>query len=985
MLNKRRFIFPVVLMMIAAFFAVSIYGCGGSSSSSDSGNPVPEEKSATRPETIINLDSVSSVIGMDADNNGKPDFLDFSGVSQIHVKNSVSNSSFRASTAPSILAAAEMNVNVPSMMWLNRLRSESEGGNTFLVPLVGGQEYTFELSINLTEDLGGVLPNISFYDPSNSLLSLDVAEEMQNVTTVAYPKECPSIICYTIKPEVSGNYIVKVTNGEPYSGAYLTDNNEIAHFTPEYQPGSVLFIYKERRNEKGETGYYTNFKFQDENGNKTESVSIENIIQLRKLFCEANPTYFEKVYGQDMPDDEEGDDNISYQILGNDENSYYAHFLARVLSEIGVVDVILDPYEYMSDAELDAICSDDNYKIPESTISRKIVSSGSAISTSALADEPAAIESEITGIPYESRYQIGRGSMAYTFLDPPGGVRINIKDAYKKYCEQMDTVSGDKHPKDSDTNASNPVATDFYAKFVNTASQSESLTKTSANVSLATSALGISAGTGSTSNFKFGLTSTTLVIHYEETEIDYRELSTEELHNAWTKSDFLNMVREDYPDKPGGNFLEEFRNDFGDYYVSGYQYGACFDAYIAITTQTSEQLKEVESKLSANLSLSSVSASADVSNKTKDTLKENKATVNIRVVTSGMGHAQPTELKLTNSSKDIAAMDDVFDQLLKFRSKLGANVKRSQYAPVRVKMTRWRSDPRVARIMRKKGDRSGKIPLTIGQAETISAFNTDLRDLRAYRNVVMDNSAINGTYTSPIEEKFNGIITRVTAAGDRLYNKDYKASFDQTVKEVDELSKKFKALGDRYTFYTKLVIAQKQEKETYDRLKTAADGAGEGTATAYANVRKMPFGVDHGGSSGYDKYGVSEYVTADINAGKKDYKAVHVSRPSSSAWRIEWTHHDTQTDQYLVNEKPAKLTASTTDNATAVFCWVRVRSSNADSKDDRARELVNGSPAVGTNEINFYFKSGYSSSIDWEIEGKAMRMRVEDYPFVGLQ
>lgn len=99
-----------------------------------------------------------------------------------------------------------------------------------------------------------------------------------------------------------------------------------------------------------------------------------------------------------MPDDEEGDDNISYQILGNDENSYYAHFLARVLSEIGVVDVILDPYEYMSDAELDAICSDDNYKIPEATISRKIVSSGSAISTSALADEPAATESDITGI-----------------------------------------------------------------------------------------------------------------------------------------------------------------------------------------------------------------------------------------------------------------------------------------------------------------------------------------------------------------------------------------------------------------------------------------------------------------------------------------------------------------------------------------------------------------------------------------------------------
>ncbi len=345
---------------------------------------------------------------------------------------------------------------------------------------------------------------------------------------------------------------------------------------------------------------------------------------------------------------------------------------------------------------------------------------------------------------------------------------------------------------------------------------------------------------------------------------------------------------------------------------------------------------------------------------------------------------KPVTLPVSN---DINAMDNVFSELLKFRNALGTSANRAGYAPIRVKMTRWRSNPKVARRMRRKGDKTGYIPLTIGQTIKISGFNTQLTTLRAYRNVVMDNSAIDGNATEPLEKEFNEVITMISGAGDRFYNVDNQASFDKTVTQVDSLTQKFKALADRYTFYTKLVIAQKQEKETYDLLKKMADAAGEGSKTAYDNVRKMPFGEEHGGSSGYKEYGVSEYVGADIDKGKKDYKAVHIARPNSSAWRIEWTHHDQQADSVLTDagyNQPAKLTASTTDNSKAVFCYVKARSSNADSKDDRARWLVDGSPAVGTGTVNFYFKSGYSSSIDWEIEGQSMSMTRENYPFAGL-
>ena len=75
--------------------------------------------------------------------------------------------------------------------------------------------------------------------------------------------------------------------------------------------------------------------------------------------------------------------------------------------------------------------------------------------------------------------------------------------------------------------------TDSYARFVSTNTQSEALIKATTNLSLSTSAIGVSLGSGSTDNFKFGLTSTNFVIHYEIVENGYRTLGYNALNNAW--------------------------------------------------------------------------------------------------------------------------------------------------------------------------------------------------------------------------------------------------------------------------------------------------------------------------------------------------------------------------------------------------------------------------------------------------------------------
>ncbi len=95
-----------------------------------------------------------------------------------------------------------------------RTQDETKTANIFSVNLTGGQEYTFEFSRNLTESLGGVLLVVKIYAPVNASLTEDVAEPMDFVKVAAYPEERPSILCYTVKPEKSGTYIVTVYDGE---------------------------------------------------------------------------------------------------------------------------------------------------------------------------------------------------------------------------------------------------------------------------------------------------------------------------------------------------------------------------------------------------------------------------------------------------------------------------------------------------------------------------------------------------------------------------------------------------------------------------------------------------------------------------------------------------------------------------------------------------------------------------------------------------
>ena len=1005
--NKHFFHINVIaiLAVVALFCAIS-GGCGGNPSNlgfnnnnnnnNDEGSIDYPQVSVNCPETVFSISDLSLLLTMDIDDNNIPDFLDFEGIPQFHIDNSSSDTASEIFDVEALLDAAERNVPVPSMIWLKQLRLPTENANVFSVTLEAGKEYTFEFSRNLTESLGGILPSIKVYDPENSQLSAVEAKSMA-YEVAAYPPEHPSILCYTIKPTVSGTYIVEVSNGEPTANEDYDGSDT----------DSVLFIYEEFRNENGETGYYTNFKFQDSDGNKTGSIGINELIYLRQLFLEANPKYFEEVYGWNLPDDISGTGGTNGTFSDQNFNySDYARFMYKLQSELGIE---IDGEDELEDDSEDNVDSDDLELEPiidvASLYAGKKVSiashaaAGDKAVISAIDDQPSRIDAHIDGLPYEIQYEIGRGFLVtsnFGYVMPQGGIETDITDAWEKARQ--------KYLKKSEEDQLS-LQTESYAKFVSTSTQAESLLKTKSTAGMSTAAVGVSLGSGTTNNLKFGLTSTNLVIHYEEVENGYRKIGAKKIANAWKQQGEDDDDDDDDKKKNKGlfafvenlgkkygkeKFPEVFRNNLGDYYVAGYQYGACYDAYISIRTETSEQVREVEKKLSLALNLGEgdkqLNASADISSKLKDTLKEFEAKIDVKVVTNGLGRQKPEVIPLGVDSNDMKALDKVGESLNSFINQLRSNKgDRSKYAPIRVKLSRWRSNLTMANIMMEAGDETGLIPVTVGQMGRIAAFNTRLKNLTGYKNVVGDNPNVPSSATAEIEPEYNEIVEVVKAGGEKFYAS--KDDVEKYTKKIDAITPKYRALADRYAFYTMLVRAQAAEKKVYEKLLAGAKASDKGSEQSRKFVRQMPFGASDGkSSSGYDEFAYSTYVTEDINAGGEEQHKQYYKENNSNAFRRFW--YETQKkgdDEYLESAGPAILTAKSNDGARAVFCKIRVTSLSRNSDTDNLRELTRGSPAVGTNTVGFNFESGRGDHVDWNIYGKAMRMRPEDYPFKGLE
>ena len=626
-----------------------------------------------------------------------------------------------------------------------------------------------------------------------------------------------------------------------------------------------LFVYEELGS--SEFGHYANFKAADD-----LTLTTAQVVHMRKSFVEANPDFIENAYGEDSSSSGRNSSGTPLDYSGADE------YLGIVRGNAGIYD---------NDDEDD----EDTLSGRNAYVART------------------QIDNTVYGVPYDSEYQLGAGFMATTNLQ---GFQDSALESF--------TI---------DAPTAKTGITKFTSTFISSAEDYEHKMGKNFSLSLSKNALGGSASVQSSSNLKFGLTSTTLVIHYEEMETDYRYLP-----NA---SYVLTQDARDILSENGSNI---FREEYGDYFVAGYQYGGMYEATITITTDTMEKLETVKTEIGAQLkSLSGdlgTSGSASFSSTSQETLKKYNARISVEVRTIGAGNVSPVSLDIPNS-QDISAMSAVADSLMNFRNDLAKSFSPNTYAPVNVMLKRYRSLPGMIRSV------DAYIPVPATHSAKIMTLNRELANLRGYYNVIAGAAAneIDQSTKQGYTRRFDAIMNPVLAARNAFYAQENADSMDQTINAAIALDADLKAIGDRFTFYRMLMDAQNKETD----YKTE-------------DITAKPFGTN-GGSIGYSSFGVSAAVTEDIKAGK------YSQTKHTSVLNIGW---DEWNPSYDAGEN-------------YVFCWFNVL---AYSENDNNRQVQNP-PAVGKRRVTFYFQAGYDRDANWTIRKQSIRMTRDNYPFSGLQ
>ena len=902
------------LLAFVIFFAIAGGGCGGSGGGVQEGYNPDSDNDSGGGGGNVQFTVLDDKIH-DSDGDGVPDVLDFNDISQKYYGENDTVQGIKISS-------------IPSRHYLRKFK----GNASFSADLTAGTEYTVEISegaeiSGVTEvasyayPIGLNLPDVEILNPQGNALEfldfgtfgasydasavIDLSDDVIELSV--YPADNPYIICCTFTPSVTGSYTIKL--GRTSSDDTAADN-ELEHVT-------TLFIYEELRDgtDRNEAGHYRRYKIKDADGSTSETVSMTDIMELRKAYN--SPVYdtLSAVWQLDGADSDDvtKDDWRKTAADSDAQTDAYFKCLARLKEHYGIFDG-----EDKQDNQKQIVegIVDENDEDDETESSEAVSSAASGNSNAAGTN----IKQELYGIPYTDDFQPGVGYFGIT------GVQAT-RNAIKRFTlPPLDPNSPDRKQ----------VISRYTASFVSSQEEREKISTTTTGASLAIGGFGLSASYSSTSKFKFGLTSTTFVIHYEEVEKKYRVLNDE-------KYKLRNNAK-----KTLGESIPKFRENYGDYFVGGYKYGGTYDAFITITTQTMEQLEKVKSKLSAGFGSGSFSVGGNVGNETEETLKNNNATVNIQIITAGIDvSAYPDIPKAGDQSKTLN-MNDVVKSLTAFRAALKKS-KPSDYMPVYVMLKRYTLLDDYDEEMDKQKDK-GLIPISPQHARKITAFNRQKLIMDSYYNVISDltNQQIDGAVRDSFTKEYREIGNEITIGGNSFYAESNSARMDELKKKMENISGRLKALGDRYVFYQRLMSLQKKEKNY-----------------SAPNINYKPFG-ENGGSIGVTTFAVSTAVTSDIAAGKHDYG--DKKNESPSFWgHIEWS--------------PA-YTAQTKDGSSeAVFCYIQVTANNT---NDLNRDVTN-SPCVAKNQANFYFQSGGTRWGEWETKLWSMRFRRDDYPFGGLE
>ncbi len=891
---SKKLFYSLLMIACLIFAVISIGGCGGSSSS----NPEKTTGSGIIGSTIkIDFDRAereSAFDPIDVDGNGRPDALDLYGAQILRFGTG-------SSLAPDENGVYHANGTVPLAAFIEELADPNEP-DEITVSLKAGTYYTAEFSKNFAFSLGATLPQVEIIDPNGNAFEGSIQHSN-------YPQADPSLICLTFRPEVAGNYTFKISSANVNS-------------VEDVQTNCVFFLYEEMFDTNDTTverhnGYPFRFTYDEYDEEKVYTVSA--VLELRRLILAADPSLLKNAYGAYESEEE------------RQEYELYGEYIETTMMKALIEDE--DILEVFREINGDMIQPESLYT--EEDIKDFTDEIEGSVHSAAAVDwnQVSEISGTLLGIPYEPMFSPGAGFFATSMMEASGGAAIdNFQDLLASKAPA--TKSG--------------ITTKYTATCVSSQEEYSRRMSTGVNVSGGLGTFGLSVSTSKSNNIKFGLTSATMIIHYEELEPSYRQLSNAEYLKYQTDNAkaVLGFIAEDMDAHKGEpNYANyDFRKEFGDYFVAGYQYGGCFDAFITLTTESREQLKQLTTAFEAKLQgleSTDLNAGVNVSNDLQEMVKKYGAQVTVDIRTIGAGNNIPTSINLPNSH-DISAVGNVITELVKFRNALANSMSPKDYAPVNVMLKRYR-------FLSYRHFKA--IPLYIDVpariTKTIANFNASMYRLTGYYNILVDAKNSKTIYNMPqdLSDKYNDIINDAKALRNAFFTDE--KNLNNGMEKVNDLLPQLRDLSDRYSFFTMLVNARKNEQPDGDN---------------YPLGKTLPKDEPRGGASGYPTFYASEVVTADINAGK-----THRDQKTEPNWAKNPAPSDEWHFSWNAEEDAGK---------GAIFCYVEVI---GDNDNDNYRRV---SPAgvVGRSVLRFDFKSGVSRSYGWYVRAQSMKFG-QDYPF----
>lgn len=907
-------------------------------------NPIPikvESKEQEKANDVTTEDKSASIeqekvleeSDLDSDDYNTPDILDFDDVYQ---KTYGANDTLQDIIISSIPSRHSIeNFNTVSLA----TDSDDINSASFKVGLTAGIEYTVEISESAgfsevdgfapyAAPIGNNVPDVEIINPYGTALTFldfgtfdenydasEVIDLNDDVIELSYyPSDNPYMICYTFTPSVTGTYTINLS-------ATVSDDAALDAYG--LKEATTLFIYQERRSgtDENEAGYFKRYKIKDEDGNAI-TVSMNDIMSLRSAYNDVVYNVLSAAWETDEVDWVQGtepSDEAWKNILSNPNvkaqvEAYY-ECLARLKDYYGIFDDAEDiallkakqakvsvkgKVSDDTEAEAEEDAEIEKYKAQAKTAVAAVKSAGAVSSAAAQGTK---IKQELYGIPYTDDFQPGTGYFGVT------GVQSTF-NAVRRF--ELETPTKKK------------VKSNYKATFVSSQEEREKLSTTTAGASLSIGGFGLGASYSSGSTFKFGLTSTTFVIHYEELETSYRTLDEEDYKLKKLAKEMLQ-----------NGDMTAFRNAYGDYFVGGYKYGGTYDAFITITTSTMEQIEEVKTKLSANFATEKGAVSAEVGNTTKDTLRRNNASVSIEIKTAGIDVSKFEGIK-TGKTTDI---NDVVNGLAAFKEALKKSTV-DDFTPAYVMLKRYTLLDDIEKVMRSKNYDGALVPISPEQSAKILAFNRQKMIMDSYYSVISDltDQQISSKVRNDCKNDHDSIEDQVGVGGNAFYLESNTAQMDSLKRRMDSLGVWFKALGDRYVFYQILMSAQNKED----------------SCASESDITKRPFG-SNGGYVGKRSFAVSTAVTSDIAAGSD--------------------HGNT------INKYSGKSWEPTYDAGSGkVFCYVGVTANNTHDVTRTADRYC-----IGSQKASFHFTCGVARWLEWKTSLRSMRFNSTLYPFNGLK